>query len=264
MRAVLRKAGVLLAVSHAQMVEFRSEIVLWILASSFPFIMMSVWVKAGESGSYAFTATMFAQYFMAVFIVRQLTIVWVIHEFEYQVVEGKLSPLLLQPIDPVWRHVARHVMERVTRAPFLIAILVTIFLVYDQARWSPTVHSVTLGGVMVILAFALRFAMQYTFALLAFWTERATSIENLWFLVYVALSGMLGPLDLFPEWARAIAIYSPFPYLIYYPAMTLLGEPVDIGIGMALLVPTVWLIAFLILNRVVWRVALKRYSAMGA
>lgn len=264
MRAVLRKAGVLLAISHAQMVEFRSEILLWILASSFPFIMMSVWVKAGESGSYDFSAAMFAQYFIAVFIVRQLTIVWVIYEFEYQVVEGKLSPLLLQPIDPVWRHVARHVMERATRAPFLLVILVTFFVFYQEARWTPSVQGIAVGAVAIVIAFALRFIMQYTFALLAFWTERATSIENLWLLVYIALSGMLGPLDLFPEWARQIANCSPFPYLIYYPAMILLGRPIEVGIGMALLVPTLWLIGFLILNRVVWRAALKRYSAMGA
>ncbi len=264
MKAVLRKAGVLLSVSHAQMVEFRSEILLWMLASSFPFIMMSVWVKAGESGSYAFSAAEFAQYFIAVFIVRQLTIVWVIHEFEYQVVEGKLSPLLLQPIDPVWRHVARHVMERVTRAPFLLVILITFFFLYEQARWKPSVEGITLAAFGILVAFALRFAMQYTFALLAFWTERATSIEHLWFLVYVALSGMLGPLDLFPEWARQIANCSPFPYLIYYPAMVMRGETLDVSLGMIFAVPLAWLVGFLILNRVVWRIALKRYSAMGA
>jgi len=115
MRSVLRKARVLLIVSYAQMVEFRSEIFLWMLASIFPFIMMAVWVKAGRSDSYVMSSAMFAQYFIAVFIVRQFTIVWVIHEFEYQVVEGRLSPLLLQPIDPVWRHVARHIVERLTR-----------------------------------------------------------------------------------------------------------------------------------------------------
>lgn len=264
MKALLRKARVLLAVSHAQMVEFRSEIVLWILASSFPFIMMAVWVKAGESEAYVFSAAAFAQYFIAVFMVRQMTIVWVIHEFEFQVNEGKLSPLLLQPIDPVWRHVARHVMERITRSPFLLVILVTFFVLYEDARWSPGIDQILLGTAATMLAFALRFVMQYTFALLAFWTERATSVENLWFLLYVAMSGMLGPLDLFPDYAKQIAIYSPFPYLIYYPASMLLGRPIDIGIGMAFVIPVIWLVGFLVLNRVVWRIALRRYSAMGA
>src|SRR5207253_3239149 len=83
----------------------------------------------------------------------------------------------------------------------------------------------------VVLAFTLRFTIQYTFAMFAFWTERASALENFWLLFYLFLSGLIAPLEVFPEPVRAIVMFTPFPYLIDFPASLLVGLPVDIGRG---------------------------------
>ena len=44
--------------------------------------------------------------------------------------------------------------------------------------------------------------------------------------------------------------------------INLLGQPVDVGRGLA--VSAVWAALFLVLYRVLWRAGLKRYSGMGA
>lgn len=263
MRTVLRKARTLAAVYYAHMMEYRSEIVLWMLSSTFPFIMMAVWVQAGQGGKYELTAQQFAQYFAAIFIVRQFTIVWVIYEFEYEVVTGRLSPWLLQPLDPVWRHVARHCVERLTRIPFLLALLVVFFLIVPSAQFLPGAMDLAKAVLLILLAFALRFLMQYTFALLAFWTERASSIENLWFLVYVFLGGLLAPLAVYPREIHRLADFTPFPYMLYYPATVLLGDGEAVFLK-TLAALAIWLVVFFVINRWLWRVALRRYSAMGA
>ncbi|MGB3759572.1 MAG: multidrug ABC transporter permease, partial [Rivularia sp. (in: cyanobacteria)] len=105
MKSIIRKAVTLLTVYYAYMVEYRAELILWVLTGSLPIIMMGVWTEAAEGGQFGLSPTQFARYFLAVFLVRQLTVVWVIWEFEKEVVEGKLSPRLLQPLDPVWYHV---------------------------------------------------------------------------------------------------------------------------------------------------------------
>lgn len=262
MRSILRKARTMLSVYNAQMVEVRSEIFLWMLATAFPLILMGIWIQAGESGKFPLDAAQFAQYFTALFLVRQFTIVWVIYEFEFDVLQGRLSPFLLQPIDPVWRHVAAHTAERATRFPFVFAALGLVLLFIPQARWSPSLFDLVAGSAVIYLAFVLRFLIQYTFALCAFWTERASSIEQLWFMVYLFLSGLLGPLEVYSPTMRAVADFTPFPLLIYYPAQVLLGRPVDLVWVVSSLVA--WCAAFFIINRVLWRIALKRYSAMGA
>lgn len=262
MRQIIHKSKVFLSVYYAYMVEYRAELILWVLANSFPIIMMGIWTEAAEGGTFSLSALEFARYFICVFFIRQLTIVWVVWEFEREVVEGRLSPRLLQPIDPVWHHVASHITERFARMPFTLLLLVLFFILYPQAAWMPSFSGMILAIATIILAFILRFLIQYTFALCAFWTERATALEQVWFLFYLFLSGMIAPLNVFPEGVREVLIWTPFPYLIYFPASLLVGLPVNIGQGIGVMLG--WTVLFWAVNRWLWRRGLKHYSGMGA
>jgi ABC-2 type transport system permease protein len=262
MKKPLKKIQTLLTVYYAYMVEYRSELILWILSGSLPIILMGVWIKAAAGGNFSLNSLDFARYFFAVFLARQLTVVWVIFEFEKEVVEGKLSPRLLQPIDPVFHHLAGHISERFARLPFVFLLIGFFFILYPQAFWIPTLPNLLLFILAALLAFALRFLIQYTLAMLAFWTERATALENFWFLFFLFLSGMIAPLEVFPEAVRNIAMMTPFPYLINFPASILVGLPVDLTRGFLSIIA--WFMIFLGANRLLWRAGLKRYSGMGA
>lgn len=262
MKRIIRKALTLLAVYYAYTLEYRAEMILWVLSGSIPIIFMGIWIQAAQGGSFGLTPVDFARYFLAVFIVRQFTAVWVIWDFEREVVEGKLSPKLLQPIDPVWHHVASHVADRFARIQFTVILVGLFFLLYPQAFWLPKLSSLCLFVLAVVMAFILRFIIQYTFSMLAFWTERATAVENFWMLFYLFLSGLIAPLEVFPESVQAIVALTPFPYLINFPVSILVGLPVDLGRGFLSMLG--WILLFLGLNRWLWRVGLKHYSGMGA
>ena len=257
-----RKARTLLLAHYAHMLEYRAEIFLWALSNSLPIILMGVWIQASSKGNFDFTPQEFARYFFSVFIVRQLTTIWVIWEFEREILEGKLSFRLLQPIDPVWHHVARHVAEKMTRLPLIILFCGLFFVLYPDAAWIPQLSHFLLGIIAIALAFILRFAIQYTFAMLAFWTERASAIQQFWFLFYIFLSGTIAPLEVFPDGVRQVVEWTPFPYMMHFPAILLMGLPVEFG--KSVLIMFGWAIAFLLLNRWLWRKGLKQYSGMGA
>lgn len=262
MKQIIRKAVTLLSVYYAYMVEYRAELLLWVLSGSLPIILMGVWIQAAQGGNFNLTPVDFARYFLTVFVVRQITVVWVIWEFEKEVVEGRLSPKLLQPLDPVWHHVASHLSERVARIPFTLMLIALFFFLYPQAVWLPNWSQVLLFTLAVVLAFILRFLIQYTFALFAFWTERASALESFWFLFFLFFSGMIAPLNVFPEAVRKIVLFTPFPYLIDFPTSILVGLPVDVTRGFLSMVG--WILIFLGANRLLWRAGLKRYSGMGA
>jgi ABC-2 type transport system permease protein len=260
---ILRRARVLLAVYFANVMQYRAEIFMWALSNLMPFIMMGLWVTASDGGDYALTSVEFAQYFVAMFLVRQFTIVWVIWEFEWHVVEGRLSPFLLQPMDPVWRFVATHIAERGARMPFTAGLLVLFFVLYPEAWWVPGLDDAALALAATVMAFALRFLMQYSLAMACFWVERAAAMENMTWVFYLFLSGMIAPLEIFPEPVRQIALWTPFPYLIYFPSRMLVdSSAVNLTQGFGVL--ALWIVAFFVLNRVLWRLGLKHYSAMGA
>ncbi|BAZ49517.1 hypothetical protein NIES4103_21290 [Nostoc sp. NIES-4103] len=262
MKRIIRKALTFFSVYYAYMVEYRAELILWVLSGSLPIILMGIWIQAAQGGRFSLSPVDFTRYFLTVFIVRQITVVWVIWDFEREVVEGKLSPKLLQPLDPVWHHVAGHLSERFARIPFAFLLIALFFILYPQAFWIPSLIQFLLFTLAVALAFILRFVIQYTLALFSFWTERASALENFWLLFFLFFSGMIAPLDVFPENVRAIVLFTPFPYLIDFPTSLLVGLPVDVTRGFLSMVG--WILIFLGANRLLWRAGLKRYSGMGA
>ncbi len=261
-RRPLRLATTLLSTYYAYMVEYRAELLFWVLSGSLPIILMGIWMKAAQTGQFTLTAIEFARYFLAAFIVRQFTVVWVIWEFEREIIEGKLSFRLLQPLDPFWHYFASHAAERFARLPFAFALIGLFFLLYREAFWLPSLGTLILFLGVVTLAFALRFLMQYTLAMFAFWIERATALEQFWFLFYLFLSGLIAPLEVFPPLMREIVLWTPFPYLIYFPAHLLVGLPTDVGRGV--LVMLGWSGILFALYRWLWRRGLRQYSGMGA
>ncbi|MFY7799811.1 MAG: ABC transporter permease [Dolichospermum sp.] len=262
MKKAIKKALTLLSVYYAYMLEYRSELILWVLAGSLPMIMMGIWVQAAESGKFGFQPVDFARYFFAVFLTKQISVVWVIYDFEKEILEGKLSLKLLQPLDPIWHHLGSHLGERVARMPFVLLLSTFFFVLYPQAFWFPNITNLCLFILTAIMAFALRFIIQYTFAMFAFWTERAAALENLWLLFFLFLSGLIAPLDVFPENIRNIVMLTPFPYMINFPASILVGLPVNLTRGFLSIIG--WFFVFLGANRFLWRKGLKRYSGMGA
>jgi ABC-2 type transport system permease protein len=149
-----------------------------------------------------------------------------------------------------------------TRIPLIIVFVALFFLLYPEAIWIPKLSNLLLSTIAIILAFILRFTIQYVFAMLAFWTERASAIQQFWFLFYLFLSGSIAPLEVFPANVRQIVEWTPFPYMMHFPAALLIGLPVNIF--KSVLIIFGWTILFYILNRWLWRKGLKQYSGMGA
>jgi len=129
-----RRLRAFFGIEYALMLTYRAEILLWAVATCLPLIMLGVWSQAAASGDFVHGPAWMARYFIAVFLVRQVTIVWVIHHFEYLVVSGRLSPQLLLPVDPVWRYAVAHLAEQACRLPIVAVMLGVHGRVYPALR----------------------------------------------------------------------------------------------------------------------------------
>jgi ABC-2 type transport system permease protein len=137
----LRLARVLLGSQYALMLEYRAEIALWALSGVLPFVMLGLWTQLAATDPAAaggLDPTQLGRYFLAAFVVRQFTICWVVYAFEEDALAGRLAPQLLQPLAPLWRHVAAHLAEQATRLPFVLVIAALFFLLLAaQSRPRP-------------------------------------------------------------------------------------------------------------------------------
>lgn len=271
---VLKKLRILISAQHALMLAYRAEIYLWVLAHILPFIMMSVWMKAAASPGtvLAMTPINYARYFAAVFIVRQFTAVWMIYEFEWHVVEGRLSPMLLRPMNVLWHYVSAHLGEQMARFPFFLIMLALFFVLYPAAFWicpgppAQALVALALGIVSIYAAFALRFSMQYCISMCTFWFERASSIDQLSWLPYMFLSGLVIPLADMPPAFRAFLYLTPFPYCIDFPARILTGALRwdDPALFQGFAVMAAWFVGQSLLGMLLWKRGLLQYSGQGA
>ena len=61
---------------------------------------------------------------------------------------------------------------------------------------------------------------------------------------------------------RAWVQWTPFPYLIDFPARVLSGDAVNLAAGFG--AQLAWVVLLLPLVLLLWRAGVRRYSAMGA
>jgi ABC-2 type transport system permease protein len=99
--------------------------------------------------------------------------------------------------------------------------------------------------------------------MITFWTTRVGAIFELYFAAELILSGRLVPMPLMPEWVQQIAWYLPFQWTFFFPIEALTGgytpQQLLTGLGMQL----VWIVIGLVAVNRVWKVAIRRYSAVG-
>ena len=258
----LRIARSLLSSQYALMLEYRAEIALWALSGVLPLIMLGVWQGSGAGLAAGIGPEALGRYFLAAFVVRQFTVVWLIHVFEEDALQGKLSPQLLQPLHPLWRHLAAHLAEQATRVPFVLAMLVLVGLWQPAIVPLPEPGRLLLSVLAILAAFTLRFIVQSILTMACFWSERAAALDRLLLIPYLFLSGLVAPLATFPPAVRRLAMATPFPSMLAFPAGLLAGEPVDVLGGFVSI--GAWCALLLPIALVLWRVGIRRYSAMGA
>ena len=257
-----RAIKALLTTQYANMLEYRVEIALWALSGILPFIMLSIWNHSDSGNTFGFNDISLSRYFLSAFLVRQFSVVWVVFSFEEDALLGRLSPYLLQPLHPLWRYLSAHLAEQLTRLPFAAIITGIFFLLNTDSFWIPSLSTFLLASLSIHLAFSIAFLMQSLIAALCFWTEKASSLERLIFIPYLFLSGLLAPLESFPKNILIFANYTPFPYLINFPAKILSGVQVDLISGFSS--QLLWIIILLPLVIFFWKAGVRHYTAMGA
>ncbi|MBP1767013.1 MAG: hypothetical protein H6P98_1128 [Candidatus Aminicenantes bacterium] len=254
-------------VTMASFIQYRAALVIWLIGHVLePLIYLVVWstVSRSAGGSVGgFTAADFAAYFIVLMIVNHMTYTWIMYEYEYRVRQGTFSPDLLRPVHPIHSDIADNLTSKLITLPGMLVIAVSLGFIFR-----PALHTVLWAIAafipVVLLAFAVRFVIEWTLALAAFWTIRTSALNQMYFMAMLFFSGQIAPLELLPHPLRVIAFVLPFRWTIGFPTELLLGRltPTQTLTGMGM--QAAWLAAGLVLMRVVWRAGLKVYSAVGA
>ena len=269
MKHVSRIAYALFRVGFAESVAYRAEILVWVLSTTMPFVMLMLWSAVAEHSpvidaqGQSWNNGSFVAYFLCVFVVRQLIACWAAWEIAQEIRSGQLAMRLLRPIHPLWGYMATNLSYLPIRA-LIAAPVVAVLLLSPGAAFltrSPTMWVATL--VSIIGAWAISFFINVAIGGLSFFIEQSQPIMELYFATFVAFSGYLIPITLYPEWLRTTLDYLPFRFQVGLPVELATGAVTLEQMPRALAAQWGWVLGLALLGSALWRLGAKRFQAYG-
>jgi ABC-2 type transport system permease protein len=238
---------------------------LWVLTGFFPLLLMAVWLTVvSEAGPPAgWTSEDFLAYYAAAAVVWQLSGQHVVWEWDQDLRSGDLSVKLLRPIHPFHQYTAHDMGHRLVLLVVLVPALGLAAALVPGLDYDVRGMRAPLVLAAVVLAYALSIVMASAVAVLGFWTTQTTNVWMLWWGLGSFLSGWVAPLELMPEWLRAIAVVLPFYSTMGFPVELMAGRLDVPEVTLGFLVGVVWTIVFAVLYVVGWRHGIRRFQAVA-
>ncbi len=247
--------------------QYRAAVVIWLIGRVVDaLVFLSVWTavarsQGGQVGD--FSTGDFAAYYITMMMMGHLTFTWFMFEFEYRVRSGGFSPLLLQPLHPIHRDIAINVAYKFMTLAVMLPTMGLMIWLFDPV-FDPLAWAIWASIPVVLLAFLMRFFVEWALALVALWTTRTAAANQLYFAALLFFSGQMAPLSLLPEWLQTLAALLPFRWMLAFPTELLLGRLAPIEVLWGAAAQVVWLGLSWGILAAVWSRGVRRYSAVGS
>lgn len=263
--AWLKTYPTLLKAYFARSIEYRGQMIIWILSSVLPLVMMMVWlsVSATQGNIAGYSSIGFISYYLMVTLFRRLTGAWIIWDMDHDIRQGTLSPKLLKPLTPIHHLLASVIANKPIQLIFVLPPVVVASVLLG-AQYDLSLPAMLLALLAVVGGLLIEFFVQAVIGTLAFWITQAVAVSEVWFWLRAFFSGWIIPIDVFPAFVLGPLLYLPFRYCLSFPIEIILGRlsPDQIALGFG--VELAWVFGLILAFQLMWRRGLKLYGAVGA
>ena len=246
--------------------QYRVAAYFWLIAMlAEPVVYLVVWTTISEQqgGSVAGISTgQFAAYYIVWTLVRNMNIVFTPYGWEWRIREGQLSAALLRPLHPLHDDLAAFAGWKLPIILFWLPVAAVLWVVFDPVL-DPTLLEVGVFSIAIWGAYLIRTMFLSALGMITFWTTRVSAIFELMIALELLLSGRLVPLELMPDWAQDVAAFLPFQWSFYFPIQSLVGDLTTRELLGGLAMQAFWIVVLTALASLIWRFAVRRYSAVG-
>ena len=117
--------------------------------------------------------------------------------------------------------------------------------------------------IIVFLSVITIYFFEIILGMTAFYTDSIWGIEILKRSILHIFSGMIAPIELFPEWLQKISDILPFKDFIYTPINIYFGKLSNLEILGVILKLCIWIAIFYVIAKIVFRKAIKNITING-
>ncbi len=260
----LKATPTLFRVGFAGAIAYRAELFVWMLSTTMPFVMLALFsAVAAERPLGRYDQRELALYFLATFLVRQLTGSWAAWEINFEVRQGTLSTRLLRPVHPLYAYA----VDNLAAIPLRMVLVGPVFvgtLLHFGVAWLPSSAALWAALFAAVLGgWLITFLINAAIGSLALYMESSVKLIDLYLVGFFVFSGYTIPVDLFPSWLSALGDVLPFRYQIALPVEVLTSAHGEGELSRLLLQQWGMVALLLTVTLALWSRAVRRYGAFG-
>lgn len=229
-----------------------------------PIVYLVVWRSVAEAGGPVggYDVGLFTSYYIVWTLVRNMNLALTPYVWDWWIQRGRVSDALLRPVHIFHRQLA--VFAGFKFVWILAWIPVALVLVVTfRPNLDPTLFQIAGFAIAIWGGYVVRFSLLFLMGLISFWTTRASALFEIIISGELLLSGRLVPLSVMPVWVQDIAAWLPFKWTFQFPIETLIGRLDNSEILLGLLAQVIWVGLLGLGIAVVWKRAVRRYTAVG-
>lgn len=243
---------------------YRWQIFVWVISDALqPLILGVVWAAVAKEGG-LLSVNQVITYFFLVSVVSKLTKDWSVIYVSNIVVSGEFSKYLVKPFNYLAETLGISLGARVLRLLMLVPLLGIAYFVlkdYLVINWGHDRFMLFL--ISLIFAFLINYLLGNTFALISFFINQIVGLRTFYEHAVIFLSGEGIPLVAFPSWAKYFIEILPFRYTVSFPIEIITGSISGREIGYGFVIAGFWMVVLIVLYKVLFRLAIKKYEAYG-
>lgn len=204
-------------------------------------------------------------YVIAITLIGELTYTDTYDSMVYDIKEGLIGIRLLKPIDyrtqNAFYAAGSFCIRLVITVPLMIAgILVCVF---NLGMTPPPFWYYFLIIPAAFLSLLICDSLHFLFGMITFKTQAGFGLSMIMSSILSFLSGGIIALSIFPEWAQTILYYTPFPYLVSFPANLVLGTVSTNEILIQFVLQIGWCVALYALCLLLFKLCVRHVVVFG-
>ena len=228
------------------------------------FVVIFLWIAIyGQRSELAgFTIPKLLTYFLLAKVMERMLNTKIFDEIREGVKTGTIANYLLLPINSKYIFMARSLGRMLTQLTLSGGVAIIIIALTPYFVAPASLMDLGLALLMLIVGVIMSMLLYIILGAIAFWTVETGNIVWSFTFIVSFISGLVVPLQFFPNWMKVLVTYSPFASLYNLAPSFYLGL-VDLPIGSVITVQLLWVIVLWCLLAVIWQRGINRLELVG-
>lgn len=249
--------------------EHRSQAFVWFLLSLVnPLVYLLFWkaaiVNQSIAGSFV-SLNFIASYYFLFLIAGSLLIAHIEEDVSYwDIKQGGLVKYLLKPYSYFWMKLYLEIPWRITMTIFSAISLLLFAGIFGNFFEIKMTFSILFPIIlMCFLGFAISYVFKMIIGIITFWIIDYGGLHQLVMVATLIFAGFVMPIDFYSPVLKSITLWTPFPYMIYYPVIAALGRLEAVEIYRVLFYQILWVVLLAVVYKQLWKQGVKKFTGIG-